>query len=128
MQWRIIIAVFIGGAAGTYGRYLVSFMFPGQDLLTATLLVNVTGSFVLGFLTGWNLIRSGPKWLKLGLGTGLCGGYTTMSTFAAESVHLMEITSIGAFVYVVLSVLGGLLAAGLGLILSNILSERKVRT
>lgn len=128
MQWRIIIAVFIGGAIGTYFRYLASFIIPEQNVFSATLVVNAIGSLVLGFITGWYLIRSNHQWLKLGLGTGLCGGYTTMSTFVAESVRIAGASPSGAILYVLMSVIGGMIAAGVGLVLGRVWAEKRVAT
>jgi fluoride exporter len=60
----------------------------------ATVLINVSGSFVLGLLTGLVLHHVGPSGagtdLKLVLGTGFCGGYTTFSTASIETVRLAQ--------------------------------------
>ena len=50
-----------------------------------TFVINATGSFVLGFLTGLALYHAFPKTPKVILGTGLCGAYTTFSTFTFEA-------------------------------------------
>jgi CrcB protein len=55
-----------------------------------TLVINVTGSFVLGVLTGLALYHAFPKTPKVILGTGFCGAYTTFSTFTFETVNLVE--------------------------------------
>jgi fluoride exporter len=55
-----------------------------------TFLINATGSFVLGFLTGLGLYHAFPKTPKVILGTGFCGAYTTFSTFTFETVRLAE--------------------------------------
>lgn len=122
------MAVFVGGAIGTYFRYLTSLLITGQNVFNATLFVNGTGSLLLGFITGWYFIRSSRQWLKFGLGTGLCGGYTTMSTFAAESVHLAETSQSTAILYVLISVVGGIFAACLGVVLGKRLAEMRMRT
>jgi CrcB protein len=57
----------------------------------ATLLINLTGSFVLGLMVG---LSSG--WWRAVLGTGLCGGYTTFSAASFESVRLLEQRRFGA--------------------------------
>ncbi|MFK3939055.1 fluoride efflux transporter FluC [Alkalihalobacillus sp. NPDC078783] len=128
MQWRLIIAVFIGGAIGTYLRYLVSLLAPEQNIYFATFFVNGTGSLVLGFITGWYLIKSNHQWIKLGLGAGLCGGYTTMSTFTAESVQLAGASHSISILYVFISVAGGIIAAGLGALLGKGLAEKRMST
>jgi len=56
----------------------------------ATLVINVGGSLVLGFLTGLALYHSFPNTPKVILGTGFCGAYTTFSTFTFEAVRLLE--------------------------------------
>ena len=55
-----------------------------------TSVINVTGSFVLGVLTGLSLYHAFPADAKLVLGTGFCGAYTTFSTFTFETVRLAE--------------------------------------
>jgi len=58
--------------------------------LTQKVVINATGSFALGFLTGLALYHAFPKTPKVILGTGLCGAYTTFSTFTFETVRLAE--------------------------------------
>ena len=55
-----------------------------------TFLVNASGSFTLGVLTGLALYHAFPKTPRVILGTGFCGAYTTFSTFTFETVRLME--------------------------------------
>jgi len=56
----------------------------------ATLVVNVTGSFLIGLLAGAHLYHGlGPTWLAVGA-TGFCGGYTTFSTAMVETVRLVQ--------------------------------------
>ena len=62
----------------------------GDPLPVGTLLVNVSGSILLGLLTGLSLYHGlGPRWLAA-VGAGLCGGYTTWSTASWETVHLVH--------------------------------------
>jgi fluoride exporter len=55
-----------------------------------TFVINVSGSFTLGVLTGLALYHAFPKTPKVVLGTGFCGAYTTFSTFTFETVRLVE--------------------------------------
>lgn len=55
-----------------------------------TFLINVTGSLLLGLLTGLVLFHDASNDLKLILGTGFCGGYTTFSTASFETVRLLQ--------------------------------------
>ncbi len=83
-----IAGLLLGGALGTLARYLVTVStqtgVPGSFPI-GTVIVNVTGCFLIGLLTG--LRRQGfmPPALHLALGTGFLGAFTTFSTFALEA-------------------------------------------
>ena len=114
-----IISVMIGGAVGSGLRYLVAVALPvHHDAFPwPTFLVNLLGSFVLGVLSGLAL-RSDilSRTTLLLVGTGLCGGFTTFSTFSMESVGLLQAGHAGnAAMYMAGSLVGGLGAAALGL-------------
>lgn len=86
--------VALGGAIGTVARYLLTLVIQeraGAGFPIATLLINVTGSLLLGFLMRYGLesATASPE-LRLLLTTGICGGYTTFSTFSYETARLME--------------------------------------
>ena len=89
--WTFLAAAVAGGI-GAGLRYIVDVLVvggrPGR-LPLGILVVNVTGSFALGVLTGLGagLVGSDLAWV---LGVGLLGGYTTFSTVSAESVVLMR--------------------------------------
>lgn len=93
LRWRYIALVFVGGSLGTAARYLLSVVIPSwQGIPLPTIAVNVVGAFVLGLLLE-ALVRGGPdegirRDLRLLVGTGFLGGFTTYSTFAVESVAL----------------------------------------
>lgn len=82
------LMVGLGGALGSLLRYGISVYVQIPTFPLATLCVNIIGTFTLGLLTGYFTKRN--RSVPLLLGTGLCGGFTTMSTFTAESVRLLE--------------------------------------
>ena len=108
----------LGGAVGALARWGIAEALPGSagGWPWATLLVNLTGCFLLGVLLAVLGSRSPePAWAKPFLGVGVLGGYTTFSAFGVEVVQLAEN---GAFAlaggYLLLSVVGGVLAVGAG--------------
>jgi CrcB protein len=113
----VVIAVFAGGAIGTALRLTVDLLLPhgGVAFPIGTFLINLVGSFALGALVArvWPVA---PEWLRVGLGPGLLGSFTTFSALAVSAV---ELTSNGAgaaaVVYVAASLVGGISAAALGI-------------
>ena len=88
--WTAFVAA---GAVGAPMRYLIDGAVGDRTrgaLPWGTLLVNVSGSLLLGFLTGLALYHGFPKTPKVVLGTGFCGAYTTFSTFTFETARLVE--------------------------------------
>jgi CrcB protein len=110
----------LGGAVGSAGRYLLGLAIQnrsGFDFPLGTLLVNLSGCLLLGFLLRYALATPAisPE-LRALLTTGLCGGYTTFSTFGYETVALIQDGDWRrAVLYVGLSVFGGVLAIYLGM-------------
>jgi fluoride exporter len=91
-----LIWVAVGGAIGTVGRYLLSGFVAqtiGEAFPWGTLIINVTGSFLIGFfaaLTGPDgrvLVGSTGRQFVM---TGICGGYTTFSSFSLQTLNLMN--------------------------------------
>jgi fluoride exporter len=123
MNLQIILAVALGGALGSVARYLVGVgsgkMF-GVDFPWGTLIINILGSFLIGvfaelFALKWDLPQTGRVFLTV----GICGGFTTFSTFSLDSYVLLEHGELWAAAFymigsVVLSIAG--LFAGLHLI------------
>lgn len=86
------LAVFVGGGLGSLLRWslgLLAIRLFGAGFPVGTLLANIAGSFLLGLLARMGLEGrvSGPT--RLGLSTGLCGGFTTYSTFNLEALSLL---------------------------------------
>lgn len=116
------LTVFIGGCAGAYARYRVNLQVPtpADTLPVATIAVNLLGAFLLGFLLE-GLARLGKdkgarRTMRLGIGTGFIGAFTTYSTFAVEADQLLRHgASITAILYVAISIVGGLLLSAAGI-------------
>jgi CrcB protein len=90
LAWAAFVAA---GAVGAPVRYLVDgFASDRTDgaFPWGTFVVNVSGSLLLGLLTGLSLYHAFPKTPRVVLGTGFCGAYTTFSTFSFETVRLLE--------------------------------------
>jgi fluoride exporter len=116
MRWVVIGA---GGAIGALARAGISAAVPRADAAafpTGTLVINASGSFLLGVLVAIAAQRAVPASLVPALGTGVLGAYTTFSTFAVESIDLARAGSPGrAAAYVAASLIAGLAAALAGL-------------
>lgn len=117
-----LVAVAAGGAAGSLARYGVG-LWAGPHAAPgfpwATFAVNVAGCLLLGLvLAALPAAPAGP-WREL-LAVGFCGGFTTFSTFGAETVALLQARAYGvAAAYVALSVAVGLAAVAGGLRLAG---------
>ena len=107
----------IGGALGALARWGLSEALPSPgDWPSATLLVNLSGCFLLGALLGILGSRPPePAWVRPFLGVGVIGGYTTYSTFAVELVVLVDGDALWLAVgYLLLSVVGAIVAVVTG--------------
>ncbi len=116
-----LLAVFLGGLVGTGLRLGIDALLPHGDdgFPLSTLLINVAGSFVLGMLVSrvWPVAS---ERVRFGLGTGLLGSFTTFSALVA-SVSLLGFRGAGvlALLYLLLTLVGGIGAAMLGLRLAG---------
>jgi fluoride exporter len=87
------LAVAVAGAIGAPLRYVIDGLVSGSVRNTfpfGTFVVNVSGSFVLGLITGLVLYHAFPADGRLIIGVGLIGAYTTFSTFTFEAASLIE--------------------------------------
>lgn len=115
-----VFYVFIGGGAGSVLRHLVS-VGVGNRMTTpglfpwATLSVNLAGSLLIGIFYSLSTQMNLSQESRLLLTVGLCGGFTTFSTFSAEGLHLLREGFYVTFsLYALLSLAGGLLAVMAG--------------
>ena len=94
LNWVFILVVALGGALGSVARYLVgigSGKLFGLSFPWGTLIINVAGSMLIGAFVGlfalkWNL----PQAARIFLTVGICGGFTTFSTFSLDTYYLIE--------------------------------------
>ena len=107
--------VFIGGGIGSMLRYAVGLCSGAAAFPWATLAVNVGGSFAIGLFGGWGERFGWSEAVRLALTAGLCGGFTTFSTFSKESLALLQSGRWCAFAaYAFGSIAIGLAAVALG--------------
>ncbi len=104
-----LLAIFLGGGIGAVSRYLISLNLAKNfeiNLPISTFLVNVIGSFVIGFLYILFIEKADiTPAVKLALTVGFCGGLTTFSTFSLELFEMIGNQQIfHAFSYIILSV------------------------
>lgn len=117
MIWYIAFGSAIGGVLRYLLGGLIQRATPGTFPI-GTLVINITGSFLLGLLYRYSADSAGitPE-IRAMLTIGVCGGYTTFSTFSYETVRLLEDGEIGrALVYVGLSVIIAVAATMLGIV------------
>jgi CrcB protein len=126
------LMVALGGAIGTVARYWLSGVVAqmvGETFPWGTLLINVTGSFVIGFfaaLTGPDgrvfVGATGRQFVMV----GLCGGYTTFSAFSLQTLNLLNDGEYAyASAYIVASVVLCLLAVWIGAVLASMLNTMR---
>jgi len=115
------LAVAVGGAIGSLARFWLTglmTMLTGPQFPWGTLLINVLGSFVIGLVAGLTLtparVMMHPD-LRIFLMTGICGGFTTFSSFSLQTLELLQAGEVapalgyilGSLVLCVLGTFGG---------------------
>jgi len=124
LRWEYVGLVLLGGTIGTAARYLLSTLFPAwRGIPVGTFLINVAGAFALGMLLEF-LVRRGPdrgvrRVLRLLVGTGALGGFTTYSSFAVESAGLLVDHELwGALLYAAGTLAIGAIASTAGIMVA----------
>ncbi|MBF4994889.1 CrcB family protein [Arthrobacter gandavensis] len=130
LRWRLIGLVALGGGAGAACREALSLLLPSIGAVPLAIpAVNVTGAFLLGCLyaalTGKGSRHTSGMNLRLLLGTGFCGGFTTYSALARDtSVLLQDGLVPAALAYAFGTVVLGACATWAGIALSTAVSGR----
>jgi fluoride exporter len=124
MTWWLWVLVAIAGALGGPLRYIVDNLVSDRTegaFPYGTMVVNASGSLLLGILTGLAMYHGLARTPRVVLGTGLIGSYTTFSTFSFETIQLVEVGEMrAALTNAAASVIIGGLAAGAGLAVASL--------
>lgn len=128
-----LLLVFIGGTIGTAAREALSLTFPPIGGIPYAIFgINIVGALLLGVLLE-ALVRRGPdhgtrQHLRLLLGTGVLGGFTTYSALATDAAHLIGAGAVGAgLAYGIGTVVVGAVATGCGIALASAIHRRGSR-
>lgn len=123
------IAIFLGGGLGSVLRYatqmlmherIVAYNFPW-----ATFTVNIVGSFLIGLFYALSAKFNWPVEVRLFLTAGLCGGFTTFSTFSNDNVEMLrQGEGIVCMIYIIASIVLGICSCFAGSGICNYLSHR----
>jgi fluoride exporter len=129
-RWLPFLLVGVGSFVGGNARYLLA-RWVGSTFVTrfplGTLIINLGGSFLLGIIAGFLAARTvaHSDEVRLALGVGFCGGFTTFSTFAFETHALFEDGIwLPALANLAISLFAGLLAVRLGIVAGRALVLR----
>lgn len=115
-----LLLVFIGGGLGAVSRFLVTTALAGKlgNFPLGTLTANFFGSLLMGLVVG--ILAGRFESVRLFIAVGFLGGFTTFSSFSAETLALIQGGQIfSAVVNIVVSVFAGLLACAVGLKIGN---------
>lgn len=121
---KSITLIGLGGAIGSILRYIITYSVEGRFVPTTfpygTLFINISGCFVIGLIYALTEKFNISPELRGFLATGICGGYTTFSAFSYQSIALVrEGNMYQAFIYISLSVMLGLIATFIPIIIAQ---------
>lgn len=118
-----LLLVFLGGGVGSVCRYSIGHYLTSESSFPiGTLVVNILACLILGLLLSFQLKSNLQQNYSLLLMTGFCGGFSTFSTFSAESLKLFQNNQAGlALFYIGVSIILGLLAVYIGYKVQTIL-------
>lgn len=116
----VYLFVGMGGIIGSLLRYILSLLavdFLGNGFPIGTILINLSGSFLLGWFSSTYVIpKKMHPYIIAAISTGIIGSFTTFSTFCLETVQLIEADEyMKGFLYLFISLIGGLLFVRMGL-------------
>jgi CrcB protein len=133
LRWRYLALVFAGGTVGTALREVLALTVPSVAGVAVVIVgINIVGAFLLGLLLD-TLTRLGPdegrrRQLRLLLGTGLLGGFTTYSALATDTGLLLADERLGtALLYALGTVIVGALASWAGIAVGTALHGRRAQ-
>lgn len=115
----IMLLVALAGGLGAGSRFVLDTMIRWRTsgrYPIGTMIINISGSFLLGLVTGFAVAGLLPDMARIVAGTGFLGGYTTFSTASLETVRLAQQRRYGAaLVHATVMLVGSLLAAAAGM-------------
>jgi fluoride exporter len=124
-MWKTIAYIAVGSVIGGVSRFLLQQFIQrkaGSVFPYGTLLVNLLGCFIIGIvvgLAGKGSLMSAQT--RIFWATGICGGFTTFSSFINESHSMLQDGEfLNTFTYIAVSIVAGLLATALGILLIKI--------
>ena len=121
MSTSVVLLLIAAGGLGAVCRFVLDGAVRsrfGSGFPIGTLVINISGSLILGLLTGLTLAHLLPDTVRLVVGTGFLGGYTTFSTASFETVRLLQERRVpAALLYGLGTLLATTAVAGLGLLI-----------
>ena len=120
MSWKLAVMVAAGGAIGTLARFWLGLLMAplSQSLPWGTVAINIAGSFLIGAFGTLTLAEGrypAPETVRLFVMVGVCGGFTTFSSFSLQTFDLLRAGAIGrASANILISVAACLMAVAAG--------------